>query len=677
MGWKNYILPPAFHSKASEVHRAIARVLGLSPAWLPRNYETFAKEGYNANVWVNRCIKAIAENAAGVPWLLYQVDSKGERKEIVQHDLLKLLNKPNEFTSRQEFIESVIAFMLISGNSYMDMVGPNDEAPPKELWALRPDRVKVVPHTTKYIAGYTYEIGSEKIRFDVKRIAHLKFFNPLDDYYGLAPIEVAARGIDNDNAANAWNNSLLTNGARPTGALVTKESLTPAQYQNVKAALDDHRGTKNAGKPLLLEGGLEWQNMSISPRDMDFISSKKMSILEICAAFGVPPEIVGYGENKTYSNYAEARKALYEDGVLPNLNRLRDKLNATLVPRFGDNLELDYNKDAIEALQENRDAVYKRATEAYKGELLTKDEAREEMGYGAAKEDGDAYYKPPTPAAMAAPKVEDEKIKSAGFFLTVKALNIESDEQKNNFWQAMENGRKTYYKKVAEKVADQFEDERKKVVEAFKNGKDIAKAIDQKEWQKLLANIYVVVMDDFGGQLMTNFKKSANMHMETKAPLIPLETIFRVFDKAVQKFIATTVAKKVVGITDVTIIKLRGLIKEGEAAGESIDQIAERIDKLYLDQIIPNRSTVIARTEVIGASNAGNSFAADQTGLKLRKEWLSTRDERTRDTHNDMDGEKVEKEKVYSNGLMFPGDPTGAAEEVIQCRCTEVYEVIK
>jgi hypothetical protein len=224
-----------------------------------------------------------------------------------------------------------------------------------------------------------------------------------------------------------------------------------------------------------------------------------------------------------------------------------------------------------------------------------------------------------------------------------------------------------------------FAAEQKAVVAAFKKGgADAAeKAIMQKEMQLLLTKVYVEVIDDFGTQLMDQFKKDAGNDLETKAPKIPLETVFKVFDKFVQKFISSTVAKKVVGISLTTKLKIRGIIKKGEAAGESIDQIAARIDDLYLKQIIPNRSEVIARTEVIGASNAGNSLAADQTGLKLNKSWLATRDDRTRDTHNAMDGETVAKEKPYSNGLMFPGDPTGAAEEVIQCRCTEIYKVRK
>lgn len=696
MGWKDYVVPPAFQKKTTEVHRAIVRMMGLQPQWSKRNYENFSKEGYAANVWVFRCVQAIAQGAAMVPWILYRVDSKGNRQELPGHELLKLLDRPNEFTSRQEFFEAFAAYALISGNSYMDMISPFEGTPPKELWIYRPDRMSILTDSNKYVGGYQYDVGAEKVKLDRDRIAHLKFFSPIDDYYGLGPLQIAARGIDNDNAANAWNNSLLNNGGRPSGALMTPDVLTENQYDNLKRELDNNiAGAKNAGKPILLEGGLTWQNMSMSPMEMDFISSKKMSILEICAAFGVPPEIVGYGENKTYSNYQEARKALYEDAVVPMLNRIADKLNSALVPRFGEDLLLLPNLDSIEALQENRDSVYKRAGQAHKDGLLMLDEAREEIGYGKAPGGkGQEFYKPPVKEPQPKeqePEGGEGKTKQAGFFLSVKALNITTEEQKTLYWKAQEEGREKFYEGVAKEVAKEFEIERKAVLKAFENGgmdavEKVLKA-RQKDWAKLFTAIYVQVMDAFGNALMQQFKKDAGVNLETKAPLIPLETIFKVFDKAVQKFIASTVAKKVVGISLVTEKKIRNIIKMAEAAGASIEDIAKRIDGLYLDQIIPNRSEVIARTEVISASNAGNAYAADQTGLKLKKTWLATRDERTRETHDTVDGQERPKTDYYDVGnvqLLFPGDPEGIAEtekdlakEVIQCRCTEVYEVIK
>ena len=677
MDWSKLIPFNVFSKKATEIHRAIVRVMGLEAQWSKRDYENFAKEGYNANVWVYRNIQAIAQGVAGVPWLLYQVDSKGKRKEIEQHDLLNLLNKPNEFMSRQEFFEAYIGYALIAGNSYLDMVGPNDASPPRELWPMRPDRMGVIPHQNRFVKGYVYQIGDQKIALDKRRVSHLKYFNPINDFYGLSPIEVAARGIDNDNAANEWNNALLSNGARPSGALVTPDTLTEAQYNNLKSEMDhSYSGAKNAGKPMLLEGGLQWVDMALSPKDMDMLNSKKLSRVEICAAFGVPPEVVGDKEHATYSNYQEARRALYEDAVLPMLDRVRDKLNADLVVKFGDNLYLDYNKDSIEALQENRDAVYKRAMEAYNSDLLTRNEARHEMGYEDTP-DGDMFKSDKDKFDLDLSGIVDDP-KNRNFFLSVKALGLQNDEEKTMYWKSMERRREGFYIRIAKRVAGYFEKERKAVVAAMKKGGEAEanNAVNnlQGDLKELYVGIYVEVMQAFGEQLLNQFKNDAR-NMETKAPLIPAETAFNVFDDAVQNFIADTVAKKVVGVTETTKSRLRRIIGASEAEGWSIVDIAGAIDTMYLDQIIPNRSVVIARTEVIGASNAGNRHAAKQTNLDLQKEWIATRDDRTRTSHEDMDGERQDLDNEYSNGLMYPGDPAGDAEDVIQCRCTEGYNV--
>jgi uncharacterized protein with gpF-like domain len=213
------------------------------------------------------------------------------------------------------------------------------------------------------------------------------------------------------------------------------------------------------------------------------------------------------------------------------------------------------------------------------------------------------------------------------------------------------------------------------------------KAVDDqmKAFGELVREVDESVMKAFGDATFEQLKSEA-ADMEVKL----FAEIFNVFASAVKTWISENVANKVVLVSDTTKSLIKTKVTAGEEAGESIDKIAARIDELYLDQIIPNRSTVIARTEVISASNAGNRFAAKQTGLNLRKEWISTRDEKTRDEHDAfnhkaMDEVIVDIDEPYqvpmkgggTEPLMFPGDPKGSAANVIQCRCTEGYHVKK
>lgn len=369
--------------KQSRIVRAIVATTLGQPVWTPRNYASFAKEGYQKNVYVYACVKQIAMACAGIPWLVYRRGRRGVVEELDDHPLAKLMQRPNPWQGGGRFIENVVAFLMLSGNSYIEAVGPERGAP-KELYVLRPDRVKVVPgNAQQLIAGYQYTVGSETVNFGPEEILHLKLFNPLDDWYGMSPVEAAARSIDQNNESRAWNVALLQNSARPPGVLVTEQELTEEQYNRLQEQIDTHyAGVKNAGRPLILEGGLDWKEIGLSPADMDWLEGLKLSAREIAIAFGVPPELIGDTANKTYSNYKEARQAFYMETVLPLMDWLRDELNNWLVPKFGDDrIYIDYDRDEIEALQEDRAAVWERAMEAVKIGVLTPNEARVLLGY--------------------------------------------------------------------------------------------------------------------------------------------------------------------------------------------------------------------------------------------------------------------------------------------------------
>jgi len=177
--------------------------------------------------------------------------------------------------------------------------------------------------------------------------------------------------------------ALLQNSARPPGALVTEQELQEEQFNRLKEQIkEQYSGAKNAGRPLLLEGGLDWKEMGLSPADMHWMEGLKLSAREIAIAFGVPPELIGDTANKTYSNYKEARQAFYTETVLPLMDWIKDELNNWLVPKFGDEkIYVDYDRDEIEALQEDREAVWKKAMEAVKNGVLTPNEARVLLGY--------------------------------------------------------------------------------------------------------------------------------------------------------------------------------------------------------------------------------------------------------------------------------------------------------
>jgi HK97 family phage portal protein len=347
------------------------------------------------NAVLYRCVRMIAEAAASVPLLLYRGTD-----EIAGHPLLRLLARPSPGSSTPDLMEACYGFLLVSGNAYLEAVAVAGTV--RELHPLRPDRVKVVPGPDGWPEAYEYTVGGKTARIageaapGVPRILHIKLFHPLSDHYGLSPIEAAAGAIDIHNTASRWNKALLDNSARPSGALVYTArdgSLTMEQYDRLKAELEQgFQGAARAGRPLLLEGGLDWKSMSLTPKDMDFIEAKHVAAREIALALGVPPMLLGIPGDNTYSNYQEATRSFWRSTVLPLVNRTAKSLSMWLgggvrpsapaqagADTLAPPLELRPDLDAIEALSMEREALWSRINAA---SFLTPDEKRAAVGYG-------------------------------------------------------------------------------------------------------------------------------------------------------------------------------------------------------------------------------------------------------------------------------------------------------
>lgn len=345
------------------------------PVWTPRDYKSFAEEAYVRNVIAYQAINKIAEAVASVHWVAF----RGET-EVTQSPALDLINNPNPMQSGRDFIEAKIGYLMISGNSYDERIMVSNQ--PRELYTHRPDRMKVVPGPNGTPKAYIYEVNSRRVTWPVDEngnsdIRHMKLFNPLNDWYGQAPVEAAAYAIDQHNEAMKWVQALLQNSARPSGALVSGEGLTDEQYNRLKAQMEgQYQGGGNAGRPMLLEGGLDWKEMGLSPTDMGIVEAKHSAARDICLAFGVPPQLLGIPGDNTYSNYSEARLSFWEDTIVPLVDRLAQEFTAFIGEPFG--VEIRADMDQIPAIVDKRRTLWEMVNAST---VLTINEKREAMGY--------------------------------------------------------------------------------------------------------------------------------------------------------------------------------------------------------------------------------------------------------------------------------------------------------
>ncbi len=357
-------------------------------------YDTLATEGYDGNAIAHACIGKIASAIASIEPKLYEKGGKGKLNEIDTHPLLDLITNPNPTQSGKEFMRHLVSYYLLSGNSYVlgNGINPDSRKPPTELQLLNPGKMKVNPGDFFFPKSFEYKPDPMKPAtiFPVEQVEggsavmQFKTFNPLNPWYGISPLMAAAFGVDIFNGGQKWNKRLLDNEARPSGALTMKAAdgkpanLSDDQFFRLQEMIDSQfSGANNAGKPLLLEGGMEWQQLSMSNKDMDFLNAKHSAARDIGLVFGVPSQMLQIPGDSTFANFEQATLSFWTDTVIPLACQFLEGFNRWLTPLYGDKLYLWYDEESISALEPRRKEKFARVQAA---EFLTIDEKRRAVG---------------------------------------------------------------------------------------------------------------------------------------------------------------------------------------------------------------------------------------------------------------------------------------------------------
>lgn len=711
-------LKDIFYRKESQARIASSVQRLGKPVSTEANYEGFAKYGYSKNLVVYSAINKIATACSGVEWVLY--NKKGNTKtEFETHPLLDLLAKPNPLQSTSEFVESVIGFKFITGNSYIEKNNVNGKV--LELWPDRPDKMSIIPNARGYVQQYVFNYGGVKRYWDVDQVTlksdimHWKSFNPLNDWYGLSPLQAAMLSLDQNTAGQKWNLALLQNMASPSAVIQMnatngnpRGTLNDEQHKQLKKEVDEwYSGPKNAGRPLVMEGGLEWKSIALSPKEMDFVKSKEVTAIDLLIAIGVPPEIMGLGQ-KTFNNYNEARLAFWEETNLPALDGLRNLFNSHLTPMFGDSLYLDYDDDKIEALQYRRDQKYISLAPV---KFLTINEKRLATGYdeidgGDELDSGGSSFGPTQDTTNQnnnndsnnsndnndsnSSNDNTDNQDSIDNGKSWKSINLVNKNEKRRSWRLQNAKRKHLASSLNKELKEDFKELTKSLIKIADDlkGSDpkvvemalIKESNDQlSNFEKTIRRHTKYTLEIFGQSIIKE-GKSLGFDRETKANLK--------FDQFVESYIKNRTADQVTKIGNTNDRVVRNIIKEWTyetiSSGDSLPELSKYLEAEFED-LTPGRARTIARTEVSLASNNGSREAAKALGIPgLTKEWVTAEDSRVRDgsngyaDHHAMDGVSVELDEKFTvppdASMDGPGDPSASADQVINCRCVLTYK---
>lgn len=688
----------------------------------PRNFQGFTKEGYKKNVVVFRCVNLIADSISTIPHILYKTSGKN-KVEVESHQILDVFAKPNPMQDKEAFIKSVISYYCLTGNSYIEKVMLGSKL--KELYSRRPDQMEIKPGPNGLPSEYVFTIQNQKYSFPVdfitgeSDIKHLKTFNPNDDWMGMSPIEAMAMDVDIVNAMNLWNLSLLQNSGRPSGALIYKpdmgpSTLTPNQRNELRREIDEKvTGAKNNARPLLLDGGFTWQEMSLSPDEMDFLNSKDVSEKDIALAFGVPGQLIGVKDSQTFANFEQARAVFYEDTAVPVAKMFYRGITNWLVKNIDQSLSLEPDINSIEALSIRKMEKWDKISNA---NFLSVDEKRMEIGYGAyvpgesagskilvnsglitldmAADDSFSEAVPTEEEPEQEPEEDAEEIaesddsekrfKKKISVIDGKQFNLNSSRAKRRYMLEVNRKRARFEKVLVAAFKKAFARQKKTMTEMVLAG-------GVSTWEMQIVKSLEITQ----GYFMEVYKKEVTDILRSFAKdIFGLRKSFKQeehelwFDSFMRQYIDSQTGKKIKLIERTTFKKVTAKVKEVvedmttgvEAFG--VQPIAKAIEDVY-DEFTPQRALTIARTEVHNAANQSSLKAVEALDLpNMTKEWLTVMDGRQRDDHSEMDGEIVPFDENFEvtsqkDGTVIfmsgPGDTTAPAEQVINCRCSMVF----
>lgn len=649
---------------------------GLSAGGRPEDY----LKAYGEIGWLFACVSRIAFSVGEAEWTLHR-KVKGGLEKLDTHPLLRLLKDANPFMTGQEMMEYTQMWLDLVGDAFW-VLNRTPRGLPVEVWPVPPNRMRVVPSRGKFISGYIYKWAQEEVPFKPEEVVHFKYPNPASLYRGMGPVQALAVDLDSENYAAKYNRNFFQNSARPDVVLQVKEGLTTPQFEQlVERWKAGHRGVDRAHRIAVLDGGMEYKQISLSQKDMDFQALRKANRDLILAAYGMPLTILGIAENVNRANAESGEYTYARWTVLPRLKRLGNKLNETLVPMFGSDLALL----AADPTPENREQARLDAESGVKAGYMMLDEARQLMKLDALRDGQGAVLVQP----LTSVQVPVDGAKARGG-TPVRPFRVEDIISVAHY--ELPTGKAAFTEEQKDALGKLFVkrlNPRERKFKGFMMGHfreqeaALIKVLEAQEPMGRARKEGMVGHKDLVGDVFDGEEWAAKLRKEGK----PLVTAILVdaagdaiadyglgidFDPAnprVTRWIGERLKTFSTAVTDTTKEAITAQLREAEAAGEGIPDMVKRV-RGYYDGNADYRAERVARTEVVGASNKGSLEAYRQGGLK-RKEWLATEDDRTRPAHAEASGQVRDLDEPFTVGgesVMHPGE--GSPENVVNCRCT-------
>ncbi len=632
------------------------------PEGPPRNFRTFAEEGYGRNEIVYACIIANAQSADeislvaqvrdGVDWIRPDDAGAGTDRRAAM-ELQALLEQPNPQQDQYEWIQDLIVNLMVAGNSYqnVEVSGRND---PVALWHLRPDWVSIIPDPDILIGGYAYRVDGtgDAIRIEPDRMLHQRLpKDPRNPLYGLAPLSVLARQVDADNAATDFMKAFFDNMGMPAWLATSKGKISEEQADTFKRRWRDEYGLSrtSASRELSLVGrggeqaasgvggvaivdGTEvtMTRLGAFPgREMGFVELREIPETRICAVFRVHPQIayvlVAF-KHPTFAQANMAEKMQWTQGYLPLWRRIAGKMTTDLRPYYGKNVRVGLDLSEVTVLQEDVTEARKFWLDAFEAGAITDATFAQKVGLGQDQE-GD-FLRPLNVAEVAA----GAKVIEVNGRKYVLASNGGHSEEKvvapekvRRYVRRLAAMKRDLEGKLIPELDSYFAKQADRVVERIlKQGSSaLGLYVETKQKYPFDADDLMPKSEDreLAKILQPRVLQAAESAWEASAAEFGIDAAFDVSNPEVRSLLAEASSKRVVNITDATRDVLRRLLAEGAELGLSPAQLANGSGdfagvRSAVEETYKNRAMAIARTEMGWSANGGANALYRSEGIK-------------------------------------------------------------
>lgn len=597
---------------------------------------------YKTQPNVRTCVDFLARNIAQLGLHVFRRVSETDRQRLRDHGMATLIARPNPYTTRYRLIEAMVADLGVFWNAHWLKL---KDGPQLGLLRLPPEMVTIKGGLVP--TGYEFTNGARTYKYQWGDLVHFRGYNPESPIQGLSPLETLRRVLAEEHAMGDYREYYWRNAARQNG-VIERPADAPSWSEPARARFKAefealYSGTVNSGKTAILEEGMTWKDTSFNAQESEYLDGRKLTREECARAFHIPLPLVGILDHATFSNIKEQHKHLYQDCLGPWLAMIEDEIELQLLPEFADTEGVYVEFNIAEKLQGSFEEQASALSTLVGRPIMFANEGRARLNLPRAdQEDADLLVTPLNVlvGGQASPRdsaPDETTVPKARALL--KAADVDP---------TLMATRERHITKWLEVLRRFFVRQRNAVIGRVSDTAAIETVwIDGERWDSELA------ADLF--------------RLNTASATVWARWIAEQLDADID---AGRMENYLLEVSRNSAGRINGTTRN-QVADALLGEDPKSAVKGLFDIAASSRSEEIAVAGVTGAANFGSSEGAKQGGLRTKTWQINSGN--PRDDHAAMNGQTVGIGETFSNGMRWPGDPAGGAENNSNCQCSVTF----